>query len=72
MLKTLSYSYGIEEEIEINRTYYFGQLWDGNGDGNELLESGCISLDNENIVVFKIQETNNDILQTLVKIVDIY
>lgn len=72
MLKTLSYIYGIEEGIEINKTYYFGQLWDGNGDGNELLESGCISLDNENIVAFKIQETNNDILQTLVKIVDIY
>ena len=32
-MKTLSYILGSEEEIVINKEYYFGQLWDGNGDG---------------------------------------
>ena len=33
-MKTLSYIYGKEEEIEIGGKYYFGQLWDGDGDGD--------------------------------------
>ena len=53
-MKTLSYVHGTEEEINIGGKYYFGELWDGNGDGEELLESCSISLDNENVVYFKV------------------
>ena len=53
-MKTLSYVLGREEEITIGETYYFGQIWDGNGDGEELLNSGSVSPDNENVVEFQI------------------
>lgn len=42
-MKTLGYLIGIRE-IEIGEEYYFGELWDGNGDGEELLESGSIAV----------------------------
>lgn len=72
-MKTLSYIYGKEEEIEIGGKYYFGQLWDGDGDGDEMLTDGTVSPDNENVVAFEVLETNeDDILQTLVKVTDIY
>lgn len=71
-MKTLSYIYGNEQEIEVGAELYFGQLWDGYGDGQELLESGTISPDNENTVVFEIMSLDNDILNTIVKVVDIY
>lgn len=71
-MKTLSYIKGIEEEINIGETYYFGQLWDGDGDGQELLESGSISPDNENVAEFEIVESDEDILETLIKVTDIY
>lgn len=71
-MKTLTYILGSEEEIVINKEYYFGQLWDGNGDGEELLESGAISPDGENIVAFKIIEKANDILETIVRVTDMY
>lgn len=32
-LNTLSYVLGAENTIEAGKEYYFGQLWDGNGDG---------------------------------------
>ena len=32
---TLNYIRGYEEEIAIGKDYYFGQLWDGKGDGKE-------------------------------------
>ena len=71
-MKSLSYILGSsEEKIIINGEYYFGQLWDGNGDGEELLESGAISPDGENIVAFKIIEKANDILETVIKVTDI-
>ena len=70
-MKTLSYILG-SEEIVINKEYYFGQLWDGNGDGEELLESGAISLDNENVVAFEVVKKADDILKALVKVTDIY
>lgn len=47
-MNTLSYILGSEEKIIINGEYYFGQLWDGNNNGEELLESGAISPDGEN------------------------
>lgn len=33
-LNTLSYVLGAENTIEAGKEYYFGQLWDGNGDGD--------------------------------------
>ena len=50
----------------------FAELWDGNGDGEELLDSGAISPDNENIVGFVIVENASNILDTVVKVIDIY
>lgn len=72
-MKTLSYVLGRGSEIEIGGIYYFGQLWDGNGDGDELLESGAISPKNdEDIVGFEVVEHNEDVLKTQVKVTDIY
>lgn len=71
-MMTLSFNYAQEEEIEIGKEYYFGQLWDGEGDGEELLKSKSVSSDNENVVAFEISEENSDILRTLVKVTDIY
>lgn len=71
-MRTLSYVLGQEREIEIGQEYYFGQLWDGEGDGEELLESGAVSPDDENVVAFEIVKTADDLLQTVVKVTDIY
>lgn len=71
-MKTLSFNYASEEEIKIGEEYYFGQLWDGEGDGEELLQSGSVSPDNENVVAFKIVEESDDMLRTIVKVTDIY
>ncbi len=71
-MKTLSYIYGEKQEIEIGVELYFGQIWDGEGDGEELLQSGAVSPDNENVVAFDIIESANDILNTLIKVTDIY
>lgn len=71
-MKTLSYILGQGREIEIGQEYYFGQLWDGEGDGEELLESGAVSPDDENVVAFEIVKTADDLLQTVVKVTDIY
>lgn len=69
-MTTLNYSKAIEE-IVIGETYYFGQLWDGNGDGLELLESGAISPDNENTIFFELIEPDEDIMDALVKVTGI-
>ena len=72
-MKTLSYILGSsEEKIIINGEYYFGQLWDGNGNGEELLESGAISPDGENIVAFEVVKRAEDILETIVRVTDMY
>lgn len=71
-MKTLSYELATEEEINIGEIYYFGQLWDGDGDGEELLEDGTISPDEENVVAFEVVEREEDILRTIVKVTDIY
>ena len=71
-MKTLSYILGSEEEIVINKEYYFGQLWDGNGDGEKLLESGAISPNGENVVAFKVVKKSEDILETVIKVTDMY
>lgn len=77
-MKTLSYYLGYESEIKRRKHYYFGQLWDGNGDGKELLDSESIAIYKEKsdifiVVAFKvIIERNNDIMKSLVEITDIY
>ena len=70
-MKTLSYVYGMEQEIKIGAELYFGQLWDGNGDGEELLQSGAISLDNENVVAFEVVEENKNILNAVVRVTSV-
>lgn len=70
-MKTLSYILGSEEKIIINGEYYFGQLWDGNNNGEELLESGAISPDGKNVVDFEVVKKSEDILETIVRVVDI-
>lgn len=73
-LNTLSYVYGQNDTIEVGEEYYFGQLWDGNGDGEELLESGAIAVyqdGEEYIVDFEILEPAEDILEIRVKVTGI-
>lgn len=73
-LNTLSYVLGTEDTIETGKEYFFGQLWDGNGDGEELIESGAIAVyqDGEELIVdFEILEPAEDILQTRVKVIGI-
>lgn len=72
-LNTLSYVLGTEDTIEAGKEYYFGQLWDGDGDGEELLKSGAIAVyqDGEYIVNFEILEAAEDILKTRVKVTGI-
>lgn len=73
-LNTLSYVLGAEDTIETGKEYYFGQLWDGNGDGEELLESGAIAVyqDGEEFIVdFETIEPAENILQTVVKVTGI-
>lgn len=71
-MKTLSYVLGQEREIKIGQEYYFGQLWDGEGDGEELMESGAISPDNESTVAFEVAEKAEDLAQTVIRVTDIY
>lgn len=63
------------ENFEIGELYYFGELWDGNGGesmGRELLEDGCVSPDEEIVVAFEIVREDEDILDVVVKVTDIY
>ena len=72
-MKTLTYILGSsEEKIIINGEYYFGQLWDGNGDGEELLESGAISPDGENVVSFEVVKKADNMLETVIRVTDMY
>ena len=78
-MKTLSYINAFEEEIEIGQIYYFGQLWDGDGDGLELLQSGSIAFYNKekedyDIIEFELVDEiyEEDVLNTKVKIIDVY
>lgn len=76
-LKTYSYIYP-SESIKVGQTYLFGQLWDGSGDGEELLESGCVyvlgtpdPIFDGDVVNFEVLETKEAIMGTLVKVVSI-
>lgn len=73
-LNTSSYVYGQNDTIDVGEEYYFGQLWDGDGDGEELIESEAIAIyqdGEEYIVDFEILESAEDILQTRVKVTGI-
>ena len=71
-MKTLDYVLGNKEEIEVGKELYFGQLWDGcDGDGEELLESGSVSPDEENVVTFEIVKKADDVLESIVKVTDV-
>lgn len=76
-MNTLSYIRGSEEELKVGGKYYFGQLCDGNGDVEELLESGAIAIwdaeeEKEIIVSFETIDTDENIMDTFVKVTDIY
>ena len=61
------------KEIKVGMELRFAELWDGNGEGEELLQSGAIRPDEENVVAFEIvKEDVEDILKTVVKVTDIY
>lgn len=77
-LKTYSYGYKPSQPIEVGTTYLFGQLWDGSGDGEELLESGCVymlgtpdPIFDGDVVSFEVLGTKESIMNTLVKVVSI-
>lgn len=77
-LKTYSYGYKPSQPIETGQTYLFGQLWGGSGDGEELLESGCVymlgapdPIFDGDVVNFEVLETKESIMDTLVKVVSI-
>lgn len=71
MAKTFSYVGCVDEEIKKGETYYFGQLVDGEGDIEQLLEDGCVGIEND-VVEFVILEHSNDIFKTIVRVTDIY
>lgn len=75
MLKTESYAGGIKEVVKAGEIYYFGQLWSGNGNGTELLESGAIAMVDEGgkeiIVRFAVIEMDENILNAIVRVTEI-
>lgn len=77
-MKTFGYGMGtVIEEIEVGEQYYFGQLVNGDEELEELLNSKCVAIydeetEEEKIVDFKIIEENKDILQTVVEVIDIF
>ena len=72
-MKTLSYVLGQERKIEIGQEYYFGQLWDGEGDGEELLESGSIAIYDKNgefdVYDFEVVKKDDNIMNAIVKVI---
>ncbi len=61
-----------DREIKIGEVYKFLEIWDESGDEEELLKDGTVSPDNENVVAFEIVEENESVLDTLVRVTDIY
>ena len=75
-MKTLSYVLGTEKEIEAGDELYFGQIWDGEADGEALLESGSIAVygngpDDFTVVDFEIKEKAENILDSIVKVISV-
>lgn len=76
-LKAIDYRVGYRELISPFCFYYFGQLWDGEGDGEELLESGVIYIKQNGYeygVNFRVHQEDENINDTLVYVtsIDIY
>lgn len=69
-IKTLSFYKANEEEIKVGEIYYFGQLWDGEGNGHEILESGSICIE-DTVIDFKVIEKESDILDTQVIVTEL-
>lgn len=68
MLRTLE----SREEIRIGMEVRFAELWDGDGDGQELLDSESVSPDNDNVVAFEVIDLDENELDTIVRVTDIY
>lgn len=80
-METLSYLGGKEGKIKVGEKYYLGELWDGSGDIEDIIEeSGKGSVwvgDDENgmpvIVVFTYEELDEErLMNTVVTVTDIY
>ena len=76
-LKAIDYRVGYREIISIWQFYYFGQLWDGEGDGEAFLESGVIYINQNGHVYevnFSVSQNEDNINDTLVFVtsIDIY
>ena len=71
-LETFSFIGCASEEVKVGELYHFGQLVDGEGDIQSLLEDGCVGI-GEYIIEFEIHDRDyDDILTSLVKVTDIY
>lgn len=76
-LKGIDYRVGYRELITPYCFYYFGKLWDGEGDGEELLESGVIYINQNgyeygvNLIVTQKEENINNTM-VYVTSIDIY
>ena len=76
-LYAINYRVGYREIISPFWFYYFGQLWDGEGDGEELLESGVIYIKQNGYeygVNFRVTQKEENINDTMVFVtsIDIY
>lgn len=76
-LYAINYRVGYREIISPFCFYYFGQLWDEEGEGKELLESGVIYINQNGYeygVNFRITQKEENINDTLVYVtsIDIY
>lgn len=70
-MKTLSYVNRTGKEIEEGKAYHFGEIWDGDGDGEQLLKDGCLytySEGEEILIEFNVLQYSVDILEVLVEI----
>ena len=78
MLMTLDYRMEPEiSRIRIGNEYYFGELWDGDENGKEILKSGSVAvwdydIKDYKIVEFKQLDVEEDILKTLVEVTGIF
>lgn len=80
-METLSYLRGKEREIEIGEEYYLGQLWDGSGDVEDIIEEdgeGSVWVVNDEdgmpmIVGFTYEELDpEELMDTVVTVTNIF